>query len=817
MRPPIDLTFLAADRPLSKSYSLDSQGQLQKSSYPSAYEFTSQRVQVSSMREFAEVMLQHAARGNCLLKGNVSRPLVTESRAGSTDPNAPTEWICLDIDRLRSVKTLDQALGLLALGDHSYLAQYSASYGIEKDRGLTAHAMLRLNKPVLPSQLKQWLMWKNLTTPALEAELTLTKTNMAVAWGLDITTCQNDKLIYIAPPQLGPGVEAPEIERIAYVERGTEYVDLDAEFAAMPSAAELKNMMEAKINALRKAKGLDARKFIFKTDKNSGLEVLAKCDAATLSGIQRRDRFVYLNLNNGDSWGYWHAIDAPGVIRNWKGEPDYLTKELLPDYWAQLQRENNVAEREARAVEHERIERTKAQREAILNPSTAGGNEPILLVFRDFESDTYWNGVWNPETQELVLAQAGGIAQLQHWLLGHGQPKIDHIPVWKIVYDPHSDVRVDLCGRRINLWAPTKYMKQAVPADTVTPAQFPIIWRVLNHAISSDAKTVDHWLNWATVLFRERICIGTAWTYTGIPGTGKGLIFNKILMPLLGADNCAMKRTQELEDTFNGWLENKLLVAVDEADVGESKLAKMITANLKNLITEPHISVRRMHSTARMVPNFSNWMFNSNEVTPVVLDSSDRRHNIGEFQRVAIEMSQDDIDAIEGELEAFANFLHQYNMDVERARRVLHTADRQRLIETSRTTAELVTDALQQGQLELFWDALPTNKSDAIDILTDQSYIDIVHSAVFDGKTKFSRDELHTMYVYLCGRDSVPRTGTKFTQMLRHRGVALRNVRMGTRVVRGLELKWNVTQEWIEERRAEVQAPITPLVAKKAA
>jgi hypothetical protein len=46
------------------------------------------------------VLKKHAALGHCALKGTISRPLVKESRAGSTDTSATTEWIVLDLDGL---------------------------------------------------------------------------------------------------------------------------------------------------------------------------------------------------------------------------------------------------------------------------------------------------------------------------------------------------------------------------------------------------------------------------------------------------------------------------------------------------------------------------------------------------------------------------------------------------------------------------------------------------------------------------------------------------------------------------------------------
>jgi hypothetical protein len=804
-----DLTFLSADRPLSKSFSRSPDGTLQKSSYPSAYEFTSHAEAVADMREFAEVVKQHAALGHCLLKGNVARPLVKESRAGATDANATSWWICPDIDRLKSVTTLEEALRMIGLGGVDYVAQYSASYGIEKDRGLTAHAMIMLARPMSPAVLKQWLIWKNLTVPALRAELTLTKTNTAIAWALDITTCQNDKLIYIAPPALGAGVEAPDIERIAFVERGARCLDLDAELEQVPPPATLKKMVEELINELRRAKGLEARKFVYKTDKDTGLEVLAKCDPAVLSGIQRRPGFVYLNLNGGDSWGYWHATDQPEVIRNWKGEPDYLTRELLPEYWATITR----ARKEDQYAEKAKI---AEQKKEILDPALVTREGPRVIVFRDFVSDSYWNGTWNPATEELVLAQSKGTLQLDHWLKQNGLPgDLEYVPVWDLVFDPFSEIRVDFERKRCNMWAPSQFMKQAPLVEAVTPEAFPTINRVIDHAVAQSGATRDAFLNWFACIFRYRCRTQIAWVLHGVEGTGKGVLINQILAPLLGRKMVVIKRMEELEESFNGYLETALLVVIDEAQISESRKSKMIMANVKNQITEPTISVRRMYSQAREVTNYTNWMFLSNMADPVTLSSGDRRFNVGRFQPDKIVLSTQDIATIADELPAFAAYLQQQRADLDEARRVIDNEDRQHLIDTSRTTAELVTDALIRGYIELFWDAMPTNKYDAFESVLDQAYVELIRAAVFEGKTRFTRDELMVIYRYLCGKESVPSTPTKFTQMLRHRNLRLKNLRIDGHSVRGLEVKWDVAPEWIEERRAEL-ASVSPAAVNSA-
>jgi hypothetical protein len=71
-------------------------------------------------------------------------------------------------------------------------------------------------------------------------------------------------------------------------------------------------------------------------------EVMAKPDVCTITDMKTERGFVYLNLNGGDSWAYYHPENNPDLIRNFKGEPAYLTKELLPDYWEQLHSKVNA-------------------------------------------------------------------------------------------------------------------------------------------------------------------------------------------------------------------------------------------------------------------------------------------------------------------------------------------------------------------------------------------------------------------------------------------------------------------------------------------
>jgi hypothetical protein len=68
--------------------------------------------------------------------------------------------------------------------------------------------------------LKQFLIALNFSIERLKNALALTKTGNSLRYGLDITTCQSDKLIYIAHP-ICKGFKPPVTKRIEYVKRKT--------------------------------------------------------------------------------------------------------------------------------------------------------------------------------------------------------------------------------------------------------------------------------------------------------------------------------------------------------------------------------------------------------------------------------------------------------------------------------------------------------------------------------------------------------------------------------------------------------------------
>lgn len=776
-----DVFFLSADKPIVKRYEIDpSTGEVLKHPYPFVYEVTSSKEPCTTLLDLCNHIKRYAARGDCMVKGKLGRDLVCESRKGTTNAEELTEWICLDLDGIEGYQSVDHFLTDIGCADVDYILQWSSSMGIENKQGFRCHIFMQLDKPVRPQQLKNWLQDLNLSKPTLAGQLQLTKTGNSLRWPLDITTCQNDKLLYIAPPNLGKGIKDPfpggrnKPERITFEQRNLKKLTLPSNLI-LPEA--LRDRTHAKVSELRQAAGLPKLKTLkFKYD--GSVEYMANPGQATITDMKEERGFVYFNLNGGDSWAYYHPVESPEYIYNFKGEPTYKTSELLPQYWAQL------------------------SQQAASGAPDANGR--IYLAFREFTSGVYWNGIYDTVNDKLELYPAKSETQLRHFMKNNKMPLGESIPDWRRVFEPMNPNVIDRQAQTVNIYNPSELMKDPNPPVVATPPV--VINKIIDHVIGNDAPTLDHFYNWLAVIVQYKTRAGTAWVLQGTQGTGKGLLMHNILTPLFGYENVAAKRMEELESQFTEFMENKFIVFIDEIESGKSLYHAKVTAKLKNLIVEPMISIRNMYRPAYLAPNFASMIFASNKPSSVEVAPDDRRFNVGAYQENKLQITSQEIDQIAIELPAFYAFLMHYPADPDRARTPLVSASRSTLIDISRTAIDTISDAILAGDLQTLWDHLPNQKTltagNALIQTKSQGYRDLIVDLVNTLDTKLTRDELYTIFEYTVG--NMPTSPNKLTSLLKHHRLHLKPVWKHNRSVRGIDVTWNVDQTWLTQARQEI-------------
>ena len=755
------VNYLGADTPLSKTFEEIAPGNYKETTYPHAAKFTSIEKQIDDLATFHTTTVAAANEGLCLLKGILDRPLLNESRAGHTNSTEPTEWLCLDVDITVTDHTPEEFLDALdpAFRDVGFVFQYSAGQNIKTHSGWRGHYFILLESSQSPQALKQWLIARNLGIPMLNANTRLSASGGALIYPLDVTTCQNDKLLYIAAPTC-INFDDPVNDRFFLVEREHQRLKLD--FQA--SAAQNSTRIAARIKELRDVAGLKAKEF--KISQHQGWEVITNPDPVTVTGKKEARDFVYLNLNGGDSWAYYFPITNPDILYNFKGEPCMYLWDVDKDIYNEY---------------------------AITSQSTEG-TIPFGLLWPD--DDNYYRGFANPETKELLwLKPIGSKQKLRDFYLQHGiqLPTGWAVDEWQLIFDPTSEGYADFSEKRVNTYRRTDYI---VNAQSTTAGVPPTIDRVIT-SVCVEQEIKQHFLNWLAFIFQTRGKTNTAWIFQGVQGTGKGVLFERIIAPLMGRQYCHEMTMDRLDDDFNAYLAENIILFIDEAKISDSKNGDRLLNRIKNLITEPEQHIRAMRRNAVTRTSYSNIILASNYDEIIPLERTDRRFNVAPRQEVPIQLDYEDIVQIAAELQSFADFLHSYAIDHQKVRKVFLGEAREQLIKLSETTVDSFFIAVRHGDLEYFTQYLDSGIKSDVEGMRYHDFALIVkrwlRSIKDPGWTHVSRGELQTCYQYL---QNTTISTTKFSRMAAKYGLTMVSIRLDDQVTRGLaEVNWKLDED----------------------
>ncbi len=772
--PKFSINFLGADVPLTKRFRSNGE----KDAYPMVKNFTSFTERVETIQEFYGHLTHYAESGHCLLKGQLTRTLNNESRAGSTRTDDTTMWICLDFDRYPT-PDIDLTLKQFGLHDITYIIQYSASHGLDDTMGtLSAHVFMLLDQPVAAPTLKAWLMGIGLK----HTGIALSRSKSTLRWALDITTCQNDKLIYIAPPVFEKPLQDPLHKRIKLVKRKNPHINVSTTIGEQNINA-LKKAAREYLNKLREDEGLPKR--TAQTSWEGPVEIQNKPDACTVTGVKDCGDWIRLNINGGDSWAYSLRKDNPKLIHDFKSGEWYRTKEFVPGYWAELMSE-------------------RAQ--AVTAP-TADGD--LVLAFCELKTAEYYRGLWNPETQDLKLYKARDRTQLNDWWMSFDMMPPDFVETWEIAYDPLNDWIVDEENKRINTFRCSPYMKLE-PDPSITPKNFPNIYGMVRHFLGETGKSTeitDHFLNWFAVLFQRKDKPTIAWVNHGIQGTGKGYFMLRVVRPLFGEDNVAEVGIANIEDQFNGWQEGKLFINVNEINADDFTSKGRVEAKFKMLIADKWMPVRRMRQTMTQERNYASYLFSSNENRPVIIAMDDRRHNVANRQNEKLVPPKEE--DVANELEAFAKWLLAHKADVKLASEILHTEARSAIQKLGVNSFQETCHDMTSGNFDALWmnmidDEYLQRTSYNEDERTYNALIkDIGKRILEDGvRQTLSRDEMGIILQRNVG--GIAQEPNKLTSRLRQNGIETKQIRHKGRKTYGIHVVWHIGEDIRREVEAEV-------------
>ena len=322
----------------------------------------------------------------------------------------------------------------------------------------------------------------------------------------------------------------------------------------------------------------------------------------------------------------------------------------------------------------------------------------------------------------------------------HNRPSPDYIPDAQVVVDPSSEEGINLkdAPYYVNLYRRTPYMMEA-PKDVgvLTYGEaiklqryVPNIYNIIKHIVGDGPTEVEHFINWLAYIYQNKRKTMTAWIFTGVPGTGKGLFVHKILKPLFGEQQVPMRSLENIEEHFNLYMRTALFLVVDEFRMAASGNMGKMADKLKHQITEPNLTIRAMRTNQIELPSFCNFIFLTNRADAVKIEEGDRRYNVGPRQECKIEEKYpellNNLNILDKELYTFAGFLESFQVDVRMAHTALENKAKQDMKQVSMSVLEEFANAIKTNNLEYFVDILDiplTNTFDAGGISTAQRYI----------------------------------------------------------------------------------------------
>lgn len=766
-----DVTFLSSSMRLAKTFSLEG-----NQTYPLARTFTSHRytfeISDTGLEQFEEALRMHANKGDCLYKGNLAQPLNRESRAGKTDTMAKTQLLVIDVDGFEmesampdmpwNQTSLEQLASTVVgklpecFNGVSYIAQASASMGMKGERVVSMHLLFFLDKPVNPGQLKLWLTQLNLDNSAFSEQVELAPSGMHLRYPIDRCMAENSRIVYIAPPVIKPPLRDPFDDgsdncfdnRIVRHQGRQPFVEASGKITNV-NAEHITQAADTRLAELRKHKGLKAKKVkssTIKTGDHSRTEVILNPDRASADLSYVKEPFAYINLNGGDSNAYYFRLDNPRWVHNFKGEPSFELEKVDPEFfrWA-IEEFQQYLKKDSR-----------------VSP----------LVFRDFDTDAHYTVEFDSQTGEVMRSAIAARASLKDFMEEHFEPMPDPIESWVVRFQPQGKAGIDRENKFFNLFTPPRLMLAKDldeehcgvtygyamdHLDKLCPGISKLIW----HVLGDGRKEYEHFINWLAYVFTEREKTSVAWMLQGIEGTGKGILFNRVVTPMFSERYSVMKRMSDIEDNFDGWREYNLITAIDEFKLADSKSMHRTYNQIKNLISEPTGTVRYMRTNPKQVKLHSNYLFFTNNEDAMRLADGDRRFCVGNRQEMKLGTVTDVpqlLNAIDEEIETFAAFLNNFDADSSLARTALENEAKSAMRVASSTWVDDFARSLSQGNIDFFIENVLINApEDAMAQVQFNKVAAVVvswmHEAYAKGVSLLPAVEARTVYCFMNGAE----------------------------------------------------------------
>lgn len=800
------VTFLAASdgTPLSKTFTYND-GKVTTAPYPLIKHLSSFTEEFDTIEELHALILDHGDQGHALHTGRLVHPLDNESRAGKSDKVAPMDVFICDYDGLSNI-TEAEAAGGAGIASVDRIVQLSGSAGLPGNEAkLNAHSFTIMAVPQHEDTLCRYIEGLNYNTPCFSSRLSLTASKMGLHYPLDRTMGQASRIVYIAPPTFVGMTDPLGDGRTTIVKADNRTLALQV--GGVLTKDKLRKASREQVQRLRQVAGMaevDLKTSLRKGYDGAQYDTLVNPEVMHVDVHDTARGFTYVDLNGGDSHGYFHPDDDATLLHNFKGEPCLPLAKLNPAYFATANKRAKqlrlAAQKRAR---EEDLAELHDEANTMLDALGTESEEVVHFYFTDDDTGGYKIGTYDPNEPKLEIRDRKNKEQLIDFASQFGLPEPAVIPSVQARFEPtrtevYAPAGPGMVGK-VNLYVPTLYRCRATKGIVTTPPS--TIFKLLRHVAGGSETFTDHFLNWLAYIYQTGRKTQAAWVFTGTTGTGKDTVMDYVLRPLIGHAYCVTKRLDQLQDKFNSELTRAILVWVNEASLEKLSNVEMVSSMLKELITGGVVGIRGMRQALISVESFLNVIMASNSTTPFKIEANDRRWNVPPRQETPLT----EVSAVgpmhqkrlTQELQAMADYLVTRTVDENAVKVPLYSDAKTELQRNSQSLAETLAYNLDYGDFEYLVDQLPDfigppklwkEKVTADEpLLKYVNQLDKVAVSIRQKKAAgLTTDDLHDIFGYVLGGTWVPerQTKAKFTRAVRHFGWQL-NASTGTRVTVG--------------------------------
>ena len=811
------VTFLEATNglPLSKHY--DKKDGFKP--YPHVKAVTSHQhtlsVDQQGLEDLEKLIREHGEKGHCMLKGNLKRDVIDESRAGHTNRTELTNLLVLDIDGVKLPKSITSNDKLTAadvtflanqiiaelpieLRDVSYIAQASASLGLKGDK-VSMHIFMLLSVAMPAKSVKLWLQDVNFESDVFSEQLELSVNGQSLKYPLDTSVADNSKIIFIASPTFSHVRSNPfesNEDRIVRVDRVQPTFDLAALMSNI-SPQRCHEKAQKHKDRLREKAGFSKRQMKVRvtTIDNVAEEVLVNPDKMAITIVDETSfPYIRCNINGGDSGAYYFNMTKPTYMYNFKDEPIFEIEKADKEFYLSI------------------FDRYEERMEEV-------GKACMPVVLRDYSTDTFFNGVYDPNTKQFSkdypLTPISKM-NIEDFYMNHGKVPPDFIPDGRVVFDPTSDeeaINFSKVPYFVNTYQRSCYVRNAETPDTPLELghgqrikdKCPLIYTIVYHILGNGDEEFERFINWLAYIYQTRKKTGVSWVLTGTQGTGKGIFYSRILRGLFGTPHVPMKFLQSMEEQFNLYMRDALFLVVDEFHMASaSTSAGKMADKLKNQITEPTITIRGMRSNQVEVESYTNYLFLTNRVDAVNIETGDRRYNIAPKQETKLLekypniAKQLDSGKLEKELYHFAGMLKTYKVDSHMAKTAINNLAKEQMRNVSMSVFEEFCQAIKDGKLSYFTDILDINTATVLHANEIEAAQRLVKTWIAQATDEYAVIPMeHLRTVFHVQTEQNPRLSQReFAKRMSRNGIESERKRpfgavRSTNVIRGVVTTWN--------------------------